>query len=421
MEELKIRFLGACNEVGRSAIAVHNGGKHLLLDYGVIMDHEVGFPMHIPPRELEAIILSHAHLDHSGLIPLFYLGGRIPVYGVEPTFQLVNVLIKDFIHLSGYYLPYEYIDLQAMLGNRVAVKFGERFSVGDAEVTLINAGHIPGSCQILVELEGKKLLYTGDFNTIATRLLRPADQAYEGLDALVIESTYADEDHPDRMELERAFVERAMEVVQEGGTVLVPAFGVGRSQEILSILAAHRFEYPVFVDGMAIDVIKIFMEYPSALNDPELFERAVKMADWVDGWRERRKAAKTPSVIVSPAGMLKGGAAAFYAEALAKNKKNAIFLVSYQIPGTPGRVLLEKRKLMVRGRLRKVEASVEKFDFSSHVGRKELQETLSKLDSKTKVFVVHGAEGNCEKLASWAREELGLNAIAPRPGETYEI
>jgi len=385
------------------------------------MNHEVGFPMHIAPRELDAIILSHAHLDHSGLLPIFYLGGSIPVYGVEPTFRLVDVLIKDFIHLSGYYLPYEYIDLQAMLGNRVAVKFGERFSVGDAEITLINAGHIPGSCQILVELEGKRLLYTGDFNTIATRLLRPAERAYEDLDALVIESTYADEDHPDRGDLERDFVKRTTEVIQEGGIVLVPAFGVGRSQEVLSILAAHHFEYPVFVDGMAIDVIRIFMEFPSALRDPELFKRAVRMADWVNGWRERRKAAKTPSVIVSPAGMLKGGAAAFYAEALAKDKRNAIFLVSYQIPGTPGRLLLEKKKLTVRGRLRKVEADVEKFDFSSHVGREELQEVLSKLDSKTKVFVIHGAEGNCARLASWAKEELGLNAVAPSPGETYEI
>jgi len=412
--------LGACNEVGRSAIAVYDGVKHVLLDYGVIMNHEVGFPMHISTRELDAIILSHAHLDHSGLIPLFYLGGEPPLYGVEPTFQLTNVLIKDFLHLSSYYLPYEYVDLQTMLGKRVSMKFDERFRIGDAEFKLINAGHIPGSCQILMELNGRKLLYTGDFNTIPSRLLEPAKQVYKDVDVVIIESTYADEDHPDRRKLEEEFVKSAREIIHEGGTVLVPAFGVGRSQEILMILTAHKFEYPIFIDGMAIEVTKIFTDYRESLKDPKLFEEAVKKAEWIESWKARRKAVKTPSVIISPAGMLKGGAAAFYSEVLAKSDKNAIFLVSYQVPGSPGRLLLEKRKLPIKGKLRKVEAKVEKFDFSSHVGRRELEDFLSKLDSKTKVFVVHGAEGNCVKLASWANKELGLNAIAPNPGEIYE-
>lgn len=412
--------MGACNEVGRSAIAVYDGVKHVLLDYGVIMNHEVGFPMHISTRELDAIILSHAHLDHSGLIPLFYLGGEPPLYGVEPTFQLTNVLIKDFLHLSSYYLPYEYVDLQTMLGKRVSMKFDERFRIGDAEFKLINAGHIPGSCQILMELNGRKLLYTGDFNTIPSRLLEPAKQVYKDVDVVIIESTYADEDHPDRRKLEEEFVKSAREIIHEGGTVLVPAFGVGRSQEILMILTAHKFEYPIFIDGMAIEVTKIFTDYRESLKDPKLFEEAVKKAEWIESWKARRKAVKTPSVIISPAGMLKGGAAAFYSEVLAKSDKNAIFLVSYQVPGSPGRLLLEKRKLPIKGKLRKVEAKVEKFDFSSHVGRRELEDFLSKLDSKTKVFVVHGAEGNCVKLASWANKELGLNAIAPNPGEIYE-
>lgn len=418
---MKIRFLGACNEVGRSAIVVHDGVKHVLFDYGVIMNHEIGFPMHIPTRELDAIILSHAHLDHSGLIPLFYIGENLPIYGVEPAFQLTNVLIKDFLHLSGYYLPYEYIDLQNMLGNRVSIKFNERFRIGNAEFTLINAGHIPGSCQILMEIDGERLLYTGDFNPIPSRLLEPAEQIYKNLDALIIESTYADEDHPDRMKLEEEFVKKTREVIREGGIVLVPAFGVGRSQEILMILTAHKFEYPIFIDGMAIEVTKIFMDYHESLRDPDLFEKAVKKAEWIKSWKNRRKAVKTPSVIISPAGMLKGGAAAFYSEVLAKSEKNAIFLVSYQVPGSPGRLLLERKKLPIKGKLKKVEAQVEKFDFSSHAGRKELQEFLSKLDAKTKVFVVHGAEGNCVKLASWASKELGLNALAPNPGEVYEI
>jgi len=418
---LKIRFLGACREVGRSAVAVQDGDGQILLDYGVIMNHEVGFPMHVPPKDLKGIILTHAHLDHSGLTPLFYIQGRIPIYGVEPTFQLTDLLIKDFIHLSGYFLPYEFIDLQTMLSHTVNVGHRQQFTIGDSQATLLNAGHIPGSSQVLLENHGKRLLYTGDFNDSNTRLLNGADQDYNNLDALIIESTYANEDHQNRAKVEEELVRRVTDVVRDGGVVLVPAFGVGRSQEIISILAAHHFEYPIFVDGMALDAIEIFMNNPESLADPELFKRAVRNADWMEKWNDRRRAVRTPSVIVSPAGMLKGGAAMFYMESVAKRRENAVFLVSYQIPGTPGSILLEKKRFMFHGKASKVEAQVEQFDFSSHVGKSELERRLSKLDKKTKVFTMHGAEKNCTKLASWASREMGLEAVSPKTGETYDI
>lgn len=385
------------------------------------MNHEVGFPMHVPPKDLKGIILTHAHLDHSGLTPLFYIQGRIPIYGVEPTFQLTDLLIKDFIHLSGYFLPYEFIDLQTMLSHTVNVGHRQQFTIGDSQATLLNAGHIPGSSQVLLENHGKRLLYTGDFNDSNTRLLNGADQDYNNLDALIIESTYANEDHQNRAKVEEELVRRVTDVVRDGGVVLVPAFGVGRSQEIISILGAHHFEYPIFVDGMALDAIEIFMNNPESLADPELFNRAVRNADWMEKWNDRRRAVRTPSVIVSPAGMLKGGAAMFYMESVAKRRENAVFLVSYQIPGTPGSILLEKKRFMFHGKASKVEAQVEQFDFSSHVGKSELERRLSKLDKKTKVFTMHGAEKNCTKLASWASREMGLEAVSPKTGETYDI
>ena len=119
-------------------------------------------------------------------------------------------------------------------------------------MTMINAGHIPGSAQIIVESEGRRVLYTGDFNLVPTHLVPGADQQYHDLDAMIIESTYAAEDHPDRIESERNFVLACKEVVENGGTVLVPAFGVGRSQEIICMLSDHNFSYPVYVDGMAL-------------------------------------------------------------------------------------------------------------------------------------------------------------------------
>jgi putative mRNA 3-end processing factor len=130
--------------------------------------------------------------------------------------------------------------------------------------------------------------------------------------------------------------------VEKGGIVLVPAFGVGRSQEMATILAAHHFEYPIVLDGMTREASRIIMNYKEFLRDPEIFMDAMHSADWVEGWRDRRRALKNPGVIISTAGMLKGGPASFYLSKIGKKANNAIFLVSYQIPGTPGKELLDK-------------------------------------------------------------------------------
>ncbi len=386
-----------------------------------MINHEVEFPVHISPKDLNAVVLTHAHLDHSGLIPLFYTRSKLPVYGIEPTFKLTKVLIRDMIKLSGYYLPFEYIDLENMMNQVVPVDYRSTFKIEDADVTLINAGHIPGSAQIIIESDGKRLLYTGDFNLVPTHLVPGADHAYNNLDAIAIESTYAGEDHPDRAESERNFVLACKEVVEKGGTVLVPAFGVGRSQEIICMLADHNFTYPIFVDGMALDAIRMLEEHPDSLKNQEQFKKAMREAEQIRNWNDRRRAARTAGVIVSPAGMLKGGASVFYMENIANNEDNGIFLVSYQVEGSPGRILLDEGRFILHGKTRKVTARVEKFDFSSHGGKTQLEETLKELDKRTKVFVIHGEEANCKRLADFASQELGLQTTTPRPGEICDV
>ena len=386
-----------------------------------MLNHVPGFPMHIPPRDVDAIILSHSHLDHSGAIPIFYIGDRKPLYGTNLVFEFVNILIKDFIHLSRYYLPFEYIELRSMMRGSTNLNYREKRSLGDMEFQLLNSGHIPGGGQVLLEADGKRLAYTSDYNSIETRLVKGADEDYGELDALVIESTYADEAHTQRSILEQRFVESVKEVVEAGGTVLVPAFSIGRAQEIACILAAHYFEHPVTIDGMARQAFRVLMNYSTYLKDPKLFLDAAHTANWVEGWKDRRSTVKKPGVIVSPAGMLKGGPAAFYIQTVGKKSNNAVFLVGYQIPGTPGRELLEKGRCVIDGKMRKVKAKVDSFDFSSHSGAEELKETVKKLKGNPQIYVVHGAEGNCQRFAKWIKEEVGLEAKAPKTGEEYVI
>jgi putative mRNA 3-end processing factor len=418
---VRVGFLGGAREVGRIGVTVKSQKSQVVMDYGVMLDNQPGFPMHVPPKDIDAVILTHSHLDHSGAIPIFYINDKKTLYTNKLNLELTQILIQDFIHLSSYYLPFEYLELKSMMKSNKHLDFGVEEEVGDMKIKLFNAGHTPGSAQVLVEADGKKILYTGDFNLEDSKMLAGASMDYPDLDAVVIESTYANEDHTERLELERQFVEACTEVVESGGTVLVPAFGVGRSQEIACVLAANHFEYPIVLDGMAREASRIMMNYKEFLRDPKLFTNAMHSADWVEGWRDRRRALKSPGVVISPAGMLKGGPAAFYLSKIGKKASNAVFLVSYQIPGTPGKELLEKGVCTIDGQVRKIKAQYRHFDFSSHSGASKLKEAIERLGGKPKVFVVHGAEGNCELLANWARTERGLDAVAPRTGETYEI
>jgi putative mRNA 3-end processing factor len=172
---------------------------------------------------------------------------------------------------------------------------------------------------------------------------------------------------------------------------------------------------------MTRETNRILMNYQMFLREPRLFSDAVRMGDNVEGWRDRRIVLNKPGVIISPAGMLKGGPAAFYVQKLGKKHRNAVFLVSYQIPGTPGHELLEKGHCVIDGRMQQIKARVERFDFSSHVGATELKASVSKLEGNPKVYVMHGAEGNCERFAKWVKEETGLEATAPRSGDTFTV
>jgi putative mRNA 3-end processing factor len=415
--------MGAAKEVGRSAFLVNCNNTNILMDYGVLLKREPIFPMHIKPKEVDAVVVTHAHLDHSGFVPSLYLSGNtdIPALGTLPTFELSELLIEDMIKLSGFYLPFEYIDLMTMLKASKNLQYREPYMVNDVKVTLHESGHVVGGSTVIAEHEGKKLFYTGDINTRGSKLLRPADLDFGEIDMMIIESTYSQTDQMPREQSEKQLIEFAYEVIERGGTMFIPSFSVERAQEIASVLKAYNFKHKVVMDGMALKANQIMSRHPTFLRDPDQFKRAIGEAEWIQGWSRRRKVAHEPCVIISPAGMLVGGSAIFYTQQIAASDKNGIALVSYQGEGTPGRMLLDKRVANFDGKMYKCYADVKKFEFSGHNSRAELFEILNRVKGNPKVLTVHGDGPSCTKFAEEIKEKYGYDARAPDQGEVVEV
>ena len=420
---MKISVLGAGKEVGRSAFLVTCENTNILLDYGVLLKREPSFPLHVRPKDINAVVLSHAHLDHSGYIPSLFLSSStdIPVLGTLPTFELSQLLIEDMIKISGLYLPFEYLDLINMINHCKNLQYREKHSIGDVDITLHESGHVIGGASIMMEYQGKRIFYTGDINTRGSKLLRPADLDLPNVDLLIIESTYSQTEQMPREESERRLLDFAYEVVDRGGTLFIPAFSVERAQEIACVLKTHQFKHKVAMDGMALKVNEIMLKYTSYLRDPEIFKKAVLEAEWVHGWQRRKQLVREPGVIISPAGMLVGGSAVFYLQEIAKDPKNGVAMVSYQGEGTPGRALLDKKIITYDGKMRKCLAEVNRFEFSGHNSRSELFEILDKIKGNPEVLAIHGDGNSCTRFAEEIQDKYGFKAKAPSQGDVIEI
>ena len=419
---MKITILGSGKEVGRSGFLVTSNNTNILLDYGVMLKREPSFPIHVRPKDISTVVLTHAHLDHSGHIPsLFLSGSNISVLGTNPTFELSDLLIEDMLKISGFYLPFEYADLNNMMSHSKTLQYKEKHLVNDMEITLYESGHIIGGSSILVEVEGKRIFYTGDINKRGSKLLRPADLDLPAVDILIIESTYSQTEQTPREESEKNLVQFAHDVVERGGTLFIPAFSVERAQEIACVLKVNNFKHRISMDGMALKANEIMLRNPLFLRDPEGFKKIITEIEWVKGWQRRKHLVKEPGVIISPAGMLVGGTALFYLQEIAKNPNNGIALVSYQGKGTPGRLLLEKGLVSYNGKTKKSLAEVKHYEFSGHSSRTELFEILNKIKGNPRVLTVHGDDMSCTKFASEIKEKYGFDAISPDNGQIVEV
>ena len=419
---MEIKILGAAKEVGRSAFLVSNENSNILMDYGVLLKKEPQFPLHVKPKDLHAVVLSHAHLDHSGFLPsLFLSSSKFPVLSTNPTIELSQLLIEDMIKISGFYLPFENIDLDRMLKSHKNLQYREPYSINETNITLYESGHVLGGSTIVVENKEKRIFYTGDINTRGSKILRPADLDIDEIHLMIIESTYSQTNQIPRSQSEKELLEFAYKIIDNGGTLFVPAFSVERAQEIACVFKAYKFPHKIVMDGMALKVNEIMLKYPEYIRDPIVFKKYIEEVEWIRDWKSRRRLIKEPCVIISPAGMLVGGSAIFYMQNIMMSDKNGIALVSYQGENTPGRMLLEKGTFKINGKIKKCLAEVKQFEFSGHNSRDELFEILDSIKGNPKVLTVHGDGNACIKFAEEISEKYGFDAIAPNSGDIFKV
>jgi putative mRNA 3-end processing factor len=421
---LEVQVLGAANEVGRSGFLVDCNGTKLLLDYGVMFGKRGSppqYPLHVKPKDLDAILITHAHLDHSGNVPSLFVSGNTDVYATPPTFDLSKLLINDMLKIEKNSHPFDLPELNNMMKNAKEVGFKQKVTKGNASFEFRESGHVIGGSTVLVESEKKKLFYTGDIKTNGSRMLREMDTDIGEIDLLITESTYAKTEQIPRKTSEQQLIEFANEVMDRKGILFIPSFSVERSQEMACILRSGNFKHKIIMDGMALKVNEIMFKHPEYLRDPKIFSDAIKSSTAIREHAERKRAMEEPCVVISPAGMLVGGNAVYYLQQLSFDSKNGIALVSYQGEGTPGKKLLDTGKVSTRGSDLNVQAEVKQFQFSGHADKKELFEMIKTIKGNPKVWTVHGDSESCQIFAQEINEQFGLETYAPMVNDKITI
>ncbi|RLE52294.1 MAG: beta-CASP ribonuclease aCPSF1 [Candidatus Methanomethylicota archaeon] len=457
--DVRITCLGGFREVGRSAILVETPESVVLLDCGVKtgVSYSINeFPRLDAPEfdieRLDAVVISHAHLDHCGFLPfLFKYGYDGPVYCTQPTRDLMALLQVDYLEVAareGGLTPYSMRDVREALLHTIPLDYGEVTDIApDIRLTFHNSGHILGSAMVHLHIgEGAhNLVYTGDFKFGRTRLLEPASYVFPRVETLIIESTYGAPSDvlPQRIEAEHQLIEIISQTISRGGKVLIPVLSVGRSQEIMLVLnEAFTMKYlpkvPVYIEGMVQEATAIHMAYPENLSK-SLREKMLRKDEnpfmseafhLVSPRTNREELLEgDPCIIIATSGMLTGGPALEYFKLMAPDEKNSIIFVSYQIAGTLGRRVLSGVKeipIVTRGgksEIIQVKLRVHSIQgFSGHSDRRQLLGFMKRVTPRPeKVIVCHGEEAKAVNLAETFRQLFKVNAYAPYNLETIRL
>ncbi len=438
---MNITFQGGAQEVGRSCIFVESKDTKLVLDAGVHLgaSDEGRYPLPLPDTP-DAVILTHAHLDHSGYAPALIKRYKCPIYATPVTQDMTELLVFDYLRLSRAHeeSPYEAEDVQAMRSHAVDVRFRVPLDVSNAQMILYRSGHLLGSAMVWLEIDGHTVLYTGDVNARHTRTLHQADSTLP-TETVIIESTYGDPNDrlPNLKKTEKEFALAVKNTLKRQGKVIIPAFAAGRAQQaMLSIEAYMRSgflpEVPVYIDGMVRKMNEIYKLYWLYLR-PEIRRqiRYTKRSPWeseifhevTSSERDEFINTKQPAIVITTSGMVQGGPVIRYLKELGDDERNLICLTGYMVKGTRGRQLQEgERVLEIDDEKVEINAKVYHFEFSAHADQAGLMRILSEIEGLKRVIVVHGEKEKAFAFSKRVQElKEGVETFVPRVGETIEI
>ena len=455
---ITVTFLGGAMEVGRSSILVSTTESNVLLDCGLKPgQYDEDFPALdlIDIDKLDAVVLTHAHMDHVGCLPLLYkYGYKGPVYMTDPTKYQTYILLTDYVELKereGLQPIFSKADVEAVVYHTITLDYEEVTDIApDIKLTFYDAGHEIGSAMAHLHIGNGRynILYTGDFKYGKTRLLNRAVSKFKRVEMLIMESTYGGRDdlQPPRVEAENALAKYVSETVSQRGKVLIPAFSTGRGQEILYVLnkmieGGSIPRVPIFVDGMIVETLNVYLMYPHYLN-PEVAEevyggvnpfttsgsvviidRAKRIEDRINQIAKITQS-EEPAVIIAPHGMVNGGPILDYFVQLAHDERNKIIFVSYQAEGTLGRRILNgERDFTVRSLVGEVKVEMKMGavaiqGFSGHSDRRELMKYVEHIEPKPKkIVLVHGEPSKTISLATSIELKYKITTIIPKVGE----
>jgi len=449
-EWVRISFLGGARQVGRSCLFLQTPESRVLIDCGVdVASSDKTYPhLEIPEfniNDLDAVILSHSHLDHCGFLPYLYKFGFLgPTYCTAPTRDVSSLLLLDYVKImrsEGKEPVFSTDDVKEMVKHTITLEYDEVTDITpDVRITLYNAGHVLGSSMVHMHIGNglHNVLYTGDMKFGKTTLLEPAVTEFPRLETLIVEGTYGGKDNimPSKEESDDMLASIIKTTAERGGKVLIPVLGVGRAQEVLLIIENKVREgsidkIPVFIDGMVWDVTAIHTAYPEYLNSPirklifhkdenpflsEIFRE-------VGSPKERTQVIEETGscVILATSGMLVGGPSVEYLKHLGDNPKNTLIFVAYQGEGSLGRRIQrgEREIAFSSGTSQEIlNIRCEVFNiegFSGHSGRLQLMNYVYKCSPRPKkVIVVHGESSRCLDLASSMHKKYRIETVAPR-------
>ncbi|MCX8186839.1 MAG: beta-CASP ribonuclease aCPSF1 [Sulfolobales archaeon] len=435
---VRMTALGGFMEVGRSSILIETSESKVLLDFGFnpnAPDVKSSMPridvIGVKPEEIDAVVITHAHLDHCGLVPfLFKYGYRGPVYTTEATRDLMVLLQLDLLDISkreGRPLPFDQKHVHKTLLHTIPLRFNEVTDIApDIRLTLYDAGHILGSAIAHLHIGNglHNIVYTSDFKYGRTRLLNKANEEFPRVDTLIMETTYGGSEQPSREEAESKFVEIIKKTVERRGKVLIPTLSVGRAQEVMVIITNAMEQgilpkVPVYIEGMINEVTAIHTAYPELLSK-ELREKIYSGVNpfisdvfkvlYDRSARHEIVESEEPCIIMATSGMLTGGPAVEYFRLMAPDPKNSLIFVNYQVEGTLGRKVKDGMKevhMVVEDKLQVVKVGLEVHSidgFSGHSDHRQLIKYLKNLTSlglrPKKLIVNHGEPENIKKFIS---------------------